>query len=152
VIVCLPGDREEVVQPTSQSVPAPETKASLLQAEIVLPSLGAPVVWPVDAVPAELLDALVGYATAVAGGGTVPTGAPEVVGHAVPIRIGQEVVGVVAAIAGNGAAPSSASADDPAWLEAAAAAAAVTRLMPGQPTDSVHAVLESLVSPAGLLC
>lgn len=113
---------------------------------IVLPSLGAPVVWPADAVPAELLDALVGYATAVAGGRTVPTGAPEVVGHAVPIRIGQEVVGVVAAIAGNGTASSSASADDPAWLEAAAAAVAVTRLLPGEPTGSVHAVLESLVA------
>jgi PucR C-terminal helix-turn-helix domain len=103
-------------------------------------------VWPADAVPTELLDALVGYATAVAGGGTVVAGAPEVVGHAVPIRIGQEVVGVVAAIAGNGAASSSASADDPAWLEAAAAAAAVTRLMPGEPTGSVHALLESLVA------
>ena len=39
MIVWLPGGREEVVQPTSQSVPAPETNARLLQPEIALPSL-----------------------------------------------------------------------------------------------------------------
>src|SRR5262249_54872919 len=48
--------------------------------------------------------------------------------HAVPIRIGPDVVGIVAAIHGNGGIGSG-SADGRAWLEAAAAAAAVTRLM-----------------------
>ena len=110
---------------------------------IILPSLGAPVVWPVDAIPAEQVAALVAYAVAVAGGGAAP-GAPPGVGHAVPIRIGQEVVGIVAAIAGNGSASSSAPADVPAWLEAAAAAAAVTRLMPGEQTGSPRGLLESL--------
>ena len=56
-----------------------------------------------------------------------PAGEPDGVAHAVPIRIGADVVGIVAAIRSNGS--SRGAADDPAWLEAAAAAAAVTRLM-----------------------
>jgi PucR C-terminal helix-turn-helix domain len=91
---------------------------------IVLPSLGGPVVWPADSVPTALLGELVRFATAAAGGASAgePKGA-----HAVPIRIGPDVVGIVAAIRSNGS--SRGAEDDPAWLEAAAAAAAVTRLM-----------------------
>jgi purine catabolism regulator len=92
---------------------------------IVLPSLGAPVVWPADSVPAALLGELVRFATAAAGGSSA--GEPDGVAHAVPIRIGPDVVGIVAAIHSNGS--SRGTDDDPAWLEAAAAAAAVTRLM-----------------------
>jgi hypothetical protein len=56
---------------------------------------------------------------------------PSGVEHAVPIRIGNDVVGVVAAIgpATSGARSSPAPADNPGWLEATAAAAAVTRVM-----------------------
>jgi len=52
----------------------------------------------------------------------------------------------VAAIAGSGDA-STASADDPAWLEAAAAAAAVTRLMrtPDEESGSPQALVQALV-------
>jgi PucR C-terminal helix-turn-helix domain len=112
---------------------------------IVLPSLGEPVVWPGDAVPAGALVGLVEYAVAMADGR--PAVAPA---HSVPIRIGQDVVGIVAAIAGpeNGERSPSAPADDPAWLEAAAAAAAVTRLMrdgPADESDSRRALMEALV-------
>ena len=118
---------------------------------IVLPSLGAPVVWPADAVPAEMLDALVVYAVAVAGGADVAGvdhATPRGVGHITPVRIGHDVVGIVAALAGNGDRPESAPADDPAWLEAAAAAAAVIRLMPGDETGSARRLIETLVSAA----
>jgi hypothetical protein len=120
---------------------------------IVLPSLGAPVVWPADAVPMDVLDALVVYAVALAGGGDgaeIPGGVdhatPRGVGHITPVRIGPEVVGIVAALAGNGDRPGSAPADDPAWLEAAAAAAAVIRLMPGDETGSPRRLVETLIA------
>jgi hypothetical protein len=118
---------------------------------IVLPSLGAPVVWPADAVPAEMLDALVVYAVAVAGGADVAGvdhATPRGVGHITPVRIGHDVVGIVAALAGNGDRAGSAPADDPAWLEAAAAAAAVIRLMPGDETGSARRLIETLVTGA----
>ena len=51
---------------------------------IVLPSLGAPVVWPADSVPAALLGELVRFATAAAGG--APAGEPD--GVATPSRSG----------------------------------------------------------------
>ena len=68
---------------------------------IVLPSLGAPVVWPADSIPEALLGELVRYAVATAAG--APGGEPAAVAHAVPIRIGSDVVGVVAAVQVNGA-------------------------------------------------
>src|SRR5512142_1321077 len=67
---------------------------------IALPARGTTVVWPADAAGA----------------------APD--DHAVPIRIGPEIVGTVAALGGHPLKP-----DERAWLEAAAAAAAVTALM-----------------------
>ena len=112
---------------------------------IILPSLGAPVVWPADSAEAALLEDLVAYAA-----GGLLTQAPAGVAHALPIRIGNEVVGAVAALTGNGdrsASSASASADDPAWLEAAAAAAAVTRLMRhGEETGSPQAFVETLAA------
>lgn len=107
---------------------------------IVLPSLGDPVVWPADSIPDALLGKVVEYA--VAGGAGAP---PAPVSHAVPIRIGSEVVGIVAAVGFNGAG--SGSAEDRAWLEAAAAAAAVTTLMGDERRgDSGQALLGALVS------
>ena len=108
---------------------------------IVLPSLGAPVVWPAGSIPAALLGELVRLATAAAAGG--PAGEPDGVAHAVPIRIGPDVVGIVAAVHGNGA---HGAADDPDWLEAAAAAAAVTRLMGDGRRGDEHDVRRALLS------
>jgi len=81
-------------------------------------------VWPADSIPATLVGELVQFAVASVAGASA--GEPDAVAHSVPIRIGSEVVGVVAAIQTNGTGDAS---DDPAWLEAAAAAAAVTTLM-----------------------
>jgi PucR C-terminal helix-turn-helix domain len=112
---------------------------------IVLPSLGAPVVWPANSIPDALLAELERYAVAIAGGSA--PGEPSTAVRAVPIRIGSEVVGIVAAVAGNGAVTSAGSGEDRAWLEAAAAAAAVTRLMgDGQRGESRLALLKGLVS------
>ncbi len=113
----------------------------------MLPSLGAPVVWPVDSISATLLGELVEYAAAATTGAA--TGEPAGVARAVPIRIGPEVVGVVAALHANGAGSQPELADDLAWLEAAAAAAAVTRLMGDgrrdEEQDSRHGLLSALV-------
>ena len=105
----------------------------------MLPSLGDPVVWPADSVPDALLAEVVEYA--VAGGSGAP---PAAVSLSVPIQIGSDVVGIVAAIVANGAGPGSAG--DRAWLEAAAAAAAVTRLRgDGRPGNARRALLMALV-------
>ena len=113
---------------------------------IVLPSLGAPVVWPADSVPDAMLGEIVRFASAAAEG--APAGVPSAVAHSVPIRIGSDVVGIVAAIHANGDVASE-SVDDRAWLEAAAAAAAVTRLMGdgrrGEELDLRRAVLRTLI-------
>jgi PucR family transcriptional regulator, purine catabolism regulatory protein len=116
---------------------------------IVLPSLGAPVVWPADSISEALLGELVRYAAATAAG--APGGEPAAVAHAVPIRIGSDVVGVVAAVQVNGADVVAWAADDDGlWLEAAAAAAAVTRLMNdgrrSERQDSRRALLRTLLS------
>jgi PucR family transcriptional regulator, purine catabolism regulatory protein len=116
---------------------------------IVLPSLGAPVVWPADSIPEALLGELVQYALAAAAG--APGSKPAAVAHAVPIRIGSDVVGVVAAVRVNGTDVASEATD---WLEAAAAAAAVTRLMDdgrrSEQQDSRRALLRTLVSGVAL--
>ncbi|MBV9338435.1 MAG: helix-turn-helix domain-containing protein [Solirubrobacterales bacterium] len=134
---------ERVARAASEALGHPVT--------IILPSLGAPVVWPAEAVEAALLDELVAYAA----GGLVNQ-APAGVTHALPIRIGNDVVGAVAALSDrctSAAADDPAwvkadapTADDPAWLEAAAAAAAVTRLMRHTENGSAHALLETLVA------
>ncbi len=111
---------------------------------IILPSVGAPVVWPARALAPDVLSVLVDHATALAAGGV--TEAPMVVAHVEPIRIGREVVGIVATTAGlpgNGAGAGQAD-----WLEATAAAAAVTRLMHGGSegeADLARALLGALV-------
>ena len=112
---------------------------------IILPSVGAPVVWPADGLAAGVLAELVEHATALAAGGV--TEAPTALAHVEPIRIGHAVVGIVATTAGlpgNGA-----GAGQSDWLEAAAAAAAVTRLMhgesEGEEADLARALLGALV-------
>jgi PucR C-terminal helix-turn-helix domain len=109
---------------------------------IVLPSLGAPVVWPADSIPDAVLGELVQYAVTAAAGG--PGSEPAAVADAVPIRIGTDVVGVVAAVRVNGADAATGTTD---WLEAAAAAAAVTRLMDdGRRSDPGGALLRAIVA------
>jgi PucR C-terminal helix-turn-helix domain/GGDEF-like domain len=112
---------------------------------IILPSVGAPVVWPAGALAADVLEELVGHATALAAGEEAEP--PRTVAHVEPIRIGHEVVGIVATTAevlanGSGEGPAD-------WLEATAAAAAVTRLMHGGPdgkeTDLSQILLGALV-------
>ena len=72
---------------------------------IVLPSLGAPVVWPADSIPDAVLGELVQYAVAAVAGSAA--GEPAAVAHSVPIRIGSDVVGIVAAIQTNGSGSAS---------------------------------------------
>ena len=114
---------------------------------IILPSVGAPVVWPAGALASEVLRELVNHAVALAAG-EAGGGAPMAVAHVEPIRIGREVIGIVATTAGlpaNGDGEGQAD-----WLEATAAAAAVTRLMHGGPdgdeTDLLGALLGALVA------
>ncbi len=92
---------------------------------IILPSVGAPVVWPADALTPDLLGELVDHAVALAAGDVAETALALV--HVEPIRIGQAVVGIVATTAGFPGIRAGAGQSD--WLEATAAAAAVTRLM-----------------------
>jgi hypothetical protein len=89
---------------------------------IALPTLGAPVVWPPGSGDLESLGELVEYAAAEMRG--VPPAPSRLIGDVVPIRIGQGTIGVVAALGERRL-----TADQRAWLEAAAAAAAVTALM-----------------------
>jgi PucR C-terminal helix-turn-helix domain len=115
---------------------------------IILPSVGAPVVWPSGALAAAVLDELVGYAAALADG--APADRPGQVAHVEPIRIGRKVVGIVATTGGS---RGNGGGDGPTdWLEATAAAAAVTRLMHGGPdgedADLARALLGALVTAA----
>jgi hypothetical protein len=89
---------------------------------IALPSLGATVHWPAGAWPAEALARLDAAAVAAIAD---PSAAPDNGAfQAAVVRLGDEVLGVVAAL---GRAPGE-SGDRAPWLEATAAAAAVTAL------------------------
>jgi purine catabolism regulator len=105
-----------------QSVAASAASALGRPVAIALPFHDSPVVSPVDtATPDGLLD----LAERASGRGDDESSAPpDGVADVVPIRIGPDVVGIVAALGGR-----SLQADEHAWLEAAAAAAAVTALM-----------------------
>jgi len=105
-----------------QSVACSASDALGRPVAIALPALGAPVVWPADTSAPEAVRELVEYAAAVIR--AQASDRPRGIADSVEIRIGQEVVGIVAAIG-----ESSLRADERAWLDAAAAAAAVTALM-----------------------
>jgi hypothetical protein len=105
-----------------QSVAGSASDALGRPVAIALPALGAPVVWPAGAGAPEVVRALGEHAAALIRGESAEQ--PRAVADSVPIRIGHEVVGIVAALGGNGL-----HTDQRAWLEAAAAAAAVTALM-----------------------
>jgi purine catabolism regulator len=89
---------------------------------IALPTLGEPVVWPPGSGDAEVLRELVERAAAEMRGHRAARS--RRIAAVVPVRIGQETVGVVAALGER-----ELTADQRAWLEAAAAAAAVTALL-----------------------
>jgi purine catabolism regulator len=91
---------------------------------IAIPALGDAVGRPDRAIADDSIQAIVAYATALIRG---DSGAgPTIVAAAVTDTIGSDVVGIVAAVDGSAEAL---SAEDRAWLEAGAAAAAVAALM-----------------------
>lgn len=121
-----------------QSVAGSASEALGRPVAIALPSLGAPVLWPPDAsTPDSIRDFL------AAGTGT--SSRPPGVADAVPIVIGQDIVGIAAAL-GDGTL----TGEERAWLEAAAAAAAVTALMrestEGDLEDSRRALLRAFAT------
>jgi DNA-binding PucR family transcriptional regulator len=129
-----------------QSVAGSASQALGRPVAIALPSLGAPVIWPPEASTPEKIRELLQHASAVIGGEPDDTVArPPSIADSVEIRIGHEVVGIVAAV-GEGAL----AVDERAWLEAAAAAAAVTSLMresqEGDLEGSRHALLRALAA------
>jgi hypothetical protein len=110
---------------------------------IALPTLGAPVVWPPDAGDPDTLRELVEHAGAAIRGLRPARG--RWIADVVSIRIGQGTVGLVAALGEHRL-----TADQKAWLEAAAAAAAVTALMrdtqAGDVEGSRRALLQALAA------
>ena len=126
------------------SVAASASEAIGRPVVIAIPALGEPVIWPSGSFAAGELAEIVAHATALLSGELAHT--PAVIAAAVPVRIGREVVGVVAAPSGD---PAPAS-DERAWLEGAAAAAAVTALMreasKGDLEGSRRALLQALVA------
>jgi len=119
-----------------QSVAGSASEALGRPVAIALPSLGAPVVWPPEASTPEEIGTLLDHAAAVirAEPGEAVT-LPPGIADSVQIRIGQEVVGIVAAVGGVGGVGEvggvggTLNEDERAWLDAAAAAAAVAALM-----------------------
>jgi purine catabolism regulator len=105
-----------------QSVAASTAEALGLPVAIALPARGAPVFWPADAASEDVLLGLSEQAASMIERGH--SDAPRGVADFVAIQIGREIVGIVAALGGASLAP-----DERAWLDAAAAAAAVTALM-----------------------
>jgi hypothetical protein len=101
---------------------------------IALPAFGPPAQWPKDT-PEETLRIVLDYAGRLVAERAAAL--PPELSDAVPVRLGRQVVGVVAALAPAGGAAAAggapgnghAQAEQHAWLEAAAAAAAVTALM-----------------------
>jgi len=87
---------------------------------ISLPEFGPPVAWPEQAAVPSAVVELSDYARALAA--DQPADLPTAFAQVTAVRLGQGVVGVVAALPGP-------ELDSLAWLDGAAAAAAVTALM-----------------------
>ncbi|MDQ6607991.1 MAG: helix-turn-helix domain-containing protein [Actinomycetota bacterium] len=105
-----------------QSVAASASAGLGCPVAIALPSRGAPVLWPPSAAEPGVIRELSEHAATVIAG--LEAADPPSVSDSVPIRIGHGVVGIVAALGRDQAHP-----ERRAWLEAAAAAAAVTALI-----------------------
>lgn len=95
---------------------------------ITLPGVAEPAVWPSGSIAEAQLSAITQYAQSLVADGTAA--APRALGDAVPVQIAEKAVGVVAAVDGGEGHP-----ERRVWLEAAAAAAAVTALMREDPGD-----------------
>ncbi len=125
-----------------QSVAGSASDALGCPVAIALPTLGEPVVWPPGSSDPDALRELTDHAAAEIRG--LPPRS-RWTDDVVPIRIGQETVGVVAALGQRPLA-----AEQRAWLEAAAAAAAVTALMrdaqAGDLEGSRRALLQALAA------
>ncbi|HUO74686.1 MAG TPA: helix-turn-helix domain-containing protein [Solirubrobacteraceae bacterium] len=105
-----------------QSVAASTAEALGRPVAIALPARAAPVCWPADVAAPDVLLGLSEQASSLID--ARDSDAPHGIADSVPIQIGPEIVGIVAAL---GESPL--RADERAWLDAAAAAAAVTALM-----------------------
>lgn len=110
---------------------------------IALPGLGPPVLWPRGTGASEALRELAEHAAGAIRGRVGLRSAR--IAELVPVRIGHEIVGIVAALGPDPLEP-----DQRAWLEAAAAAAAVTALMreaqPGEREGSRRILLQALAA------
>ncbi len=126
-----------------QSVAGSASDALGRPVAIALPALGAPIVLPPGASAPEAVRELAEHAAAMIRGEATPR--PDAIADSVPIRIGHEVVGIVAALGENHL-----EVDQRAWLEAAAAAAAVIALMrksqEGDLAGSRRALLKALTA------
>jgi len=92
---------------------------------IAIPSLGEPVVWPHGALAETGVRAIVEHAAGVIRDPDIEI--PAIIADAVPVRIGNDVVGIIAVTTSGRSQPL--LPEQLAWLEAGAAAAAVTALM-----------------------
>jgi sugar diacid utilization regulator len=101
------------------------------------------VLWPQSAADPDVIRELCEHATAAIAGRDAAS--PASVSESVPIRIGHEVVGIVAAL-GTGPAPP----ERRAWLEAAAAAAAVTALIRETQDGNLEAARRALLRALAL--
>jgi PucR C-terminal helix-turn-helix domain len=114
---------------------------------IAFPAIGGTIVFPPEAIEPPHMREIVDYAVAIIRGEAGEK--PAVIAYAVPIRIGLDAVGIVAtANVQNGSALQPGSEEPRGWLEAAAAAAAVTALMhearAGNAQESQRALLRAV--------
>ncbi len=126
-----------------QSIAGSASDALGCPVAIALPTLGPPVVWPDGSGTLEALRELVDHAAATIGGER--PAASRWIADLVPVRIGQRSVGAVAALSRDRL-----TLDERGWLEAAAAAAAVTALLrdvqDGERESSHRAMLLALAA------
>jgi hypothetical protein len=153
------GDLRTVAEAASDAIARPVV--------IAIPALGEPVVWPPRSVAADELKAIVEEAATVSRGDAlrVPAaarssaraagvgpgaGRASAIGldDAVAVRIGRDVVGIVAAAAGEGG-DGDADRELRAWLDAAAAGAAVAALMREVRDGDVHSSRRALLKALG---
>ncbi len=94
---------------------------------VVIPALGEPLAAPGGSIADPDVREIVRYAAAlIADEETEP---PAVIADAVPVRIGQQIIGIAAATGVEEALSGADAAAIRAWLEATAAASAITALM-----------------------
>jgi PucR C-terminal helix-turn-helix domain len=110
---------------------------------IALAGVGQTVLWPESERAPGILADLIAYAAAVIRGEVCPK--PDAVADSVAIQIGHEIVGIVASLG-----PQAAGAEDRPWLEAAAAAAAVSSLIRETKDSDLDAARRALLQTLAL--